>query len=96
MVGVNDGDDLVLFERVRIIRSTSTDLFCRILGRNVWLPRRHVSGDLHGRGDRGELSVRRWVAYDRRLIDLSGNAAPRPAGTRSLAGPSALHLVGGA
>jgi hypothetical protein len=34
------GDDLVVFERVRIVRAAGSDVCCRIAGRSVWLPRR--------------------------------------------------------
>ena len=74
-----DSDELVLFSDVRVMASTGAALLCRISGKNVWLPRWHVSGKLWRVGDRGKLFVRRWVASDRNL------AAPhRP----SLASPS--------
>jgi hypothetical protein len=34
------GDDLVVFERVRMVRAAGSDVCCRIAGRSVWLPRR--------------------------------------------------------
>ena len=87
-----DVDDLVLFQDVRVIRSTPPALFCRIGQRSVWLPRGHISGKLWCTGDRGKLFIRRWVARDRNLID-----ARRPAIRSSvpalLRRPAALHLV---
>ncbi len=65
-------DDLVLFQDVRVIRSTAPALLCRIGEQNVWYPRRHISDKLWCTGDRGKLFIRRWVARDRRLIDLAG------------------------
>jgi hypothetical protein len=67
-----DADDLVLFQDVKVIRSTAPALLCQIGGRSVWLPRRHISGKLWCTGDRGKLFIRRWVARDRHLIDLHG------------------------
>ena len=65
-------DDLVPFLDVRIIRTTAPALLCRIGGKNVWLPRWHVSGKLWCIGDRGKLFIRRSVARDRHLTDLIG------------------------
>ncbi len=83
-----DDDDLVLFQDVRVIRSTAPALLCQIGEKNVWLPRRHISGKLWCTGDRGKLFIRRWVARDRRLIDLAGamiGSRPRL--------PGALHFL---
>ena len=90
------GDDFVVFEGVRIVRSTASDLCCWVAGRIVWLPRRHVSGELRARGDRGTLSIRRWIAHDRALIAPSGEArrAPRLSGGPSVLRLVRLHLVG--
>ena len=71
-----DGDALVLFQDVRVISSTAPALLCRIGARSVWLPRRHITGKLWCTGDRGKLFVRRWVARDRGLLDLHGEANP--------------------
>ncbi len=62
-----DSDELVLFSDVRVMASTGAALLCRISGKNVWLPRWHVSGKLWRVGDRGKLFVRRWVASERHL-----------------------------
>ena len=74
-MSTNDVDDLVLFQDVRILRSTGPALLCRIGDKSVWLPRFHVSGKLWCTGDRGKLFVRRWVARDRRLIGPVGVTA---------------------
>ncbi|MFN8545270.1 MAG: hypothetical protein U0807_13835 [Candidatus Binatia bacterium] len=66
---VDDADALVAFPDVRIIRSMPQSLLCGIGDRQVWLPRRHVSGKFLCAGDRGTLRIRRWVARDRRLVD---------------------------
>jgi hypothetical protein len=99
-MGAGDGgDDFVVFEGVRIVRATASDLCCRVAGRSVWLPRRHVRGELRARGDRGALSIRRWIAHDRALIARSGEAprALRPSGRPSGARLDVrLHLVGSA
>ncbi len=95
-MATDDADDLVPFEEVRVIRSTAPALFCRIGEKNVWLPRRHISGKLWRTGDRGKLFVRRWVARDRHLIDVNGRAIGSPAPLFSrprLRGQ--LHLVRG-
>jgi hypothetical protein len=63
-----DADDLVVFRDVRVVRSTAPALLCSIEGRQVWLPRNHISGKLWCRGDRGTLFIRRWVALDRHLL----------------------------
>ena len=85
-----NADDLVLFEDVRIVRSTAQALLCRIRERNVWLPRWHISGRLWCAGDRGKLFIRRWVARDRHLTDLIGAPLPLLA-PASISSP--LHLV---
>jgi hypothetical protein len=66
-------DELVAFANVRVIRSTAPALFCKIGDKRVWLPRRHISGRLLCRGDRGSLLIRRWVARDRCLFDVAGS-----------------------
>jgi hypothetical protein len=93
-MATEDGDDLVLFQDVRIISSTAPALLCRIGARSVWLPRRHITGKLWCAGDRGKLFIRRWVARDRHLIDPLGGSklpVPRPIARSFL--PAALHLV---
>lgn len=91
---VNDADDLVAFQDVRVIRATAPALLCRVGGRSVWLPRAHVSGNLWCAGDRGKLFIRRWVARDRHLIDLHGVAIVSPVRSilRALA-PASLYQV---
>src|SRR5438552_16117294 len=88
----DDADDLVLFEDVRVLRSTAPALFCRIGEKNVWLPRGHISGKLWCTGDRGKLFIRRWVARDRSLIDAQG-AAIRSTVPSLARLPAALHVV---
>jgi hypothetical protein len=91
---VDDGDTLVLFQAVRVIRATASALLCRIGSRSVWLPRVHISGRLWCTGDRGKLLIRRWVARDRQLIDLDGVAiAPPVPSIPRLPTPSRLRLV---
>ena len=94
---VDDGDTLVLFQAVRVIRATASALLCRIGSRSVWLPRGHISGKLWCAGDRGKLFVRRWVARDRHLIDLHGvaTAAAKAPSLSQPRAPSPLHLVRG-
>ena len=63
----DDVDELLAFQRVRVVRSTAPALLCAIGDKRVWLPREHIRGRLWSRGDCGTLLVRRWVALDRRL-----------------------------
>ena len=77
-------DELVAFANVRVIRSTAPALFCGIGDKRVWLPRRHISGRLLCRGDRGSLLIRRWVARDRCLLDVPGSlTVALPSASRS-------------
>ena len=93
-MATDNADDLVAFSDVRVVRSTAPALFCRIGTKSVWLPRRHISGNIWCAGDRGNLLIRRWVARDRQLIDIHGAAisslAPSIARSRR---PVRLHLV---
>jgi hypothetical protein len=90
MVTIRNPDELVAFPDVRVIGSTVADLLCRIRGRCVWLPRRHISGKLWQIGDRGKLFIRQWVALDRNLIDLHGT---RVLALSPATSPARLHLV---
>jgi len=90
---VEDPDDLVAFQDVRIIAVAASALLCGIGEKRVWLPRRHVSGKLWCTGDRGKLFVRRWVARDRQLIvtPISAPAADADPSSRPLR--TDLHAV---
>jgi len=91
---VDDADDLMAFEDVRVIRSTAPALLCAIGDRHVWLPRRHISGKLWCTGDRGKLFIRRWVALDRQLIATPGATEAQPPDVAAPPrGPGRLHLV---
>lgn len=91
---VDDADDLVAFQDVRVIRSVAPALLCRIGERNVWLSRGHIAGKLWCTGDRGKLFIRRWVARDQHLIDLHGVAIASPVrSTPRLGPPVPLRLV---
>jgi len=91
---VEDTDDLVLFQAVRVIRSTAAALLCRIGDRSVWLPRGHIRGKLWCAGDRGKLFIRRWVARDRQLIAPEGLAiSPLVASIPRPQARSRLYLV---
>jgi len=92
MVTDDDGDDLVPFQDVRVIRSTPPALFCRIGQKSVWLPRSHISGKLWCTGDRGKLFIRRWVARDRNLIEAADAAICPPVQPLSRLS-TALHVV---
>jgi hypothetical protein len=76
---VDNADDLVPFQDVKVIRSTAQALLCGIGSKHVWLPRGHISGKLWCTGDRGTLFVRRWVAHDRGLIAQPWTDAVSPA-----------------
>ena len=65
---IDEADDFVLFQDVRVIRSIASALLCRIGERSVWLPRWHISGKLWCTGDRGKLLIPRWVARDLHLM----------------------------
>ena len=91
---VDDADDLVAFEDVRVIKSTAPALLCAIGNRHVWLPRRHIAGKLWCTGDRGKLFIRRWVARDRGLIEPLETPVEVPVGTTSpRRGTGRLYLV---
>jgi hypothetical protein len=93
-MATDDGDDLVPFQDVRVLRSTAPALLCQIREKSVWLPRGHISGKLWCAGDRGTLFIRRWVARDRHLIDVLGLAIGPPAPSLSPPRlPAQLHLV---
>jgi hypothetical protein len=62
-----DADELLPFERVRVLNVTSGAMHCLIGDKSVWLPREHIRGTLRCRGDIGRLLIRRWVAVDRNL-----------------------------
>ena len=87
-----DADELVLFSDVRVTAATAAALRCRISGKDVWLPRWHVSGKLWRVGDRGKLFVRRWVASDRHLaVPLRPSLASPSISPASL--PARLRVV---
>jgi hypothetical protein len=93
-MGMDDGDELVPFHDVRVIRASAPALLCRIAARCVWLPRGHIVGKLCCTGDRGTLFVRRWVARDRNLLDLDGMPIQSPPPSIPLLRlPVRLHLV---
>jgi hypothetical protein len=75
----DDVDELLAFQRVRVVRSTTPALLCAIGDKRVWLPREHIRGRLWSRGDRGTLFVRRWVALDRRLTLPGESIVPHQA-----------------
>jgi len=89
---LTDDGDLVLFQDVRVIRSTAPALLCRIGEKSVWLPRWHISGKLWCTGDRGKLFIRRWLARERNLIEAQGAAILSSVPSLSPL-PAALHLV---
>jgi hypothetical protein len=87
-------DELLHFNNVRVMSSTGSALLCEIGGRMVWLPRRHISGNLWCRGDRGRLLIRRWVARDRSLIEPDmGNGIARIGHPISQRQACPLHVV---
>ena len=90
----DDGDELVVFHDVRVLRSTAPALLCRIGQRSVWLPRGHITGKLWCVGDRGKLLIRRWVARDRQLIDSYGMVTTSSVPPVARPDPSVpLHVV---
>lgn len=87
-------DDLVPFRDVRVLESTGPALLCRIGGRQVWLPRHHIRGNLWCVGDRGTLCIRRWIALDRHLLPSEPLAVILPVVLPGTV-PMGLHLVDG-
>ena len=87
----DNGDELVPFQDVRVVKSVAAALLCRIGGRTVWLQRWHTSGKLWRTGDRGKLFIRRWVARDQNLIDAQGAGIQSVSALSRL--PAALPLV---
>jgi hypothetical protein len=62
-----NANELLAFERVRVLNVASGALHCLIGDKRVWLPREHIKGRLWCRNDSGTLLIRRWVALDRNL-----------------------------
>ncbi len=91
-MSTENADDVVPFEGVRVVGSTASALLCRIGAKSVWLPRWHISGKLWCTGDRGKLFIRRWLARDRKLIDVEGAAIRSPVPSLSRLSV-ALYLV---
>ena len=89
---MQDADDLVLFQDVRVIRSTPPALLCQIGTKTVWLPRAHISGKLWCAGDRGKLFIRSWVVRDQNLPDPRTSAIGAQA-TQPRSRTTGLHLV---
>ena len=90
MATMEDSDDLVAFQDVRVIRSTPPALLCQIGAKTVWLPRAHISGKLWCAGDRGKLFIRSWVVRDQGLVDpRTPVITPTPPRSRA----TGLHLV---
>ena len=90
MATMEDSDDLVLFQDVRVIRTTQPALLCQIGTKTVWLPRAHISGKLWCAGDRGKLFIRSWVVRDQGLVDpRTPVITPTPPRSRA----TGLHLV---
>ena len=89
MAMMEDSDDLVLFQDVRVLRSTLPALLCQIGTKTVWLPRAHISGKLWRAGDRGKLFIRSWVVRDQKLVDPRAPAIPTTPRSRA----TGLHLV---
>ena len=65
---VSDGDDLIRFPDVHVIRATAPAMLCAVAGKQVWISRRHVSGKLWCAGDRGALYVSRSLARELDLL----------------------------
>ena len=82
---VSDGDDLIRFPDVHVIRATAPAMLCAIAGKQVWISRRHVSGKLWCAGDRGALFVRRSLARELDLLP-----SPRTAEVVQI-GPTTAH-----
>jgi len=101
----SDGDEMVRFTDARVIRTTPPALLCAVAGKEVWIPRRHVSGKLWCAGDRGTLFLPRSLARDLALLPPQrtadvlpiGPAAaqrPRPARPALRAGRPVTRLAG--
>jgi hypothetical protein len=80
-----DGDDLIRFPDVHVIRATTPAMLCQVAGKRVWISRRHVSGKLWCAGDRGTLFLRRSLARDLDLLP-----APQTAEVVQI-GPATTH-----
>ena len=89
-MAMEETDDLVLFQDVRVIRTTPPALLCQIGAKTVWLPRAHISGKLWCAGDRGKLFIRSWVVRDQKLADSRTPVIPA---TQPRSRPTGLHLV---
>jgi hypothetical protein len=80
-----DGDELIRFPDVHVIRATAPAMLCAIGEKRVWISRRHVSGKLWCAGDRGALFLRRSLARELDLIPPARTADVVPIG------PTARH-----
>lgn len=91
---MGDGDELLIFERVRVLAVAAGAVRCLIGDKRVWLPREHIKGTLCRRGDCGRLLIRRWVAHDRHLAVPQAARAIEP-GLPALRDrqPRRLHLL---
>jgi hypothetical protein len=89
---IRKGDELVAFERVRVLCSTAGALQCAIGAKHVWLPREHIKGRLWSPGDYGTLLVRRWIALDRRLA-IPEVTADAHLACRNLSSPHAMRRL---
>jgi hypothetical protein len=104
MVGP-DGDELIRFTDVHVIRATTPAMLCEVAGKRVWISRRHVSGKLWCAGDRGALFVRRSLARELDLLPPQRTAdvvqigpstanRPKPARPALRTGRSVTRLAG--
>lgn len=103
MVGT-DGDDLIRFPDVHVIRATIPAMLCAVGGKRVWIARRHVSGKLWCAGDRGALFLRRSLARELDLLPPARTAdivpigptaghRPKPARSAPRSGRSVTRLA---
>jgi hypothetical protein len=75
-----EGDELIRFADVHVIRATTPAMLCEVAGKRVWIARRHVSGKLWCAGDRGALFVRRSLARELDLLPPQRTADVVPIG----------------
>jgi hypothetical protein len=92
-MGMDDGDELVPFHDVRVIRASAPALLCRIASRCVWLPRGHIVASLlHGRPRHALRPALGALATEPAGPRRHGDPAPQPPISLPRL-PVRLHLV---
>ena len=61
--------ECVAFSQVEVVHESAWGLWCRVGGREIWVPRGQILSDgLRHAGDCGTLVIPRWYARDWHLL----------------------------